>query len=335
MKKTDQNLKEYDICPRIDVNYNREVLYYEDIKVFLKKFKDDFKNSNCVACSSKLHYHLMEKDGFDYRKCTECETVYISPRPEPEALKWWYSKSRQIKHSAKILEKTKDKRLLIYKDRVEKILSRINGNIKTVLEIGCSSGIFLDFFRSVKPEFKFAGIDASKDAIKIAREKKLNCKNISIEEFAKKTNTKYDLILAFEVLEHLNNPLNTLKFIYRLLSRESFLYFTVPNYLAYDFLEIGDIYRNLAGPAHLNYFNPYSIKKLLKRAGFKGIRVFCDGILDTSIVQNYHSEKKKVQYGFWKYIYDNKDRYSEFLKEFQSLLQKYILSGNMTVIAKK
>ena len=71
-RKYVQRLKEYDIRPKIELNYNREILYYEDIKVFLKKFKDDFKDTDCLACSSKSHHHLMEKDGFHYRKCIEC-----------------------------------------------------------------------------------------------------------------------------------------------------------------------------------------------------------------------------------------------------------------------
>lgn len=28
----------------------------------------------------------MQKDGFDYRECAECETVFISPRPGAEDL---------------------------------------------------------------------------------------------------------------------------------------------------------------------------------------------------------------------------------------------------------
>jgi len=109
----------------------------------------------------------------------------------------------------------------------------------------------------------------------------------------------------------------------------------MPNYISYDFLQIGEVYRNFFGPSHLNYYNPDSITLFLKRAGFGGIRCFSDGFLDTSIVGNYHRDKKKMQDGFWKYVYDNMNKYPNFLIDFQKLLQKYKFSGNMTVLAVK
>ena len=120
-----------------------------------------------------------------------------------------------------------------------------------------------------------------------------------------------------------------------MLSANGAVYLTMPNYLAYDFLEVGEIYRNLLGPAHLNYFNPRSIARLLERAGFRDAHVYCDGVLDTSIMANYHREKRKVLTGFWKHIYDRDEEYAEFLDEFQDLLRKYRLSGNMTVVARR
>ena len=86
---------------------------------------------------------------------------------------------------------------------------------------------------------------------------------------------------------------------------------------------------------NLNYYNPLSITKLFKHEGYSQIETFCDGILDTALVGNYHLDKRKMLQGFWKYIYDNRKEYSDFLIDFQKLLQKYRLSGNMTVIASK
>jgi hypothetical protein len=52
-------------------------------------------------------------------------------------------------------------------------------------------------------------------------------------------------------------------------------------------------------------------------------------------VGNYHSDKKRILEGFWRYIYENREKYSNFLIDYQKLLQKYKLSGNMTVVAGK
>ena len=149
-----------------------------------------------------------------------------------------------------------------------------------------------------------------------------------------KPNRKFDVIMAFEVLEHLPDPQKSVKNIFDTLNENGTFYGTLPNYHGYDFLEIGQIYRNLFGPTHLNYFNPKSLEMFFKRNGFKEIEIMTDGVLDTALVENYYKSKKVVLSDFWKMIYDN-NNYQDFLSEFQSLLSKHKLSGNMTFIARK
>ena len=182
---------------------------------------------------------------------------------------------------------------------------------------------------------KIIGIDISDEAVALAKEKAVNCLHFSAEEFAGKRTEQYDLVLAFEVLEHVFDPFSLIKSLLELLEKGGKIHMTIPNYLSYDFLQVGDAYRNFFGPSHLNYYNPFSIMKLLEGGGYSCIEIFCDGILDASIAGNYHSDKKKIQDGFWKYVYDNKGRYSDFLIDFQKLLQKHKLSGNTTIVATK
>jgi 2-polyprenyl-3-methyl-5-hydroxy-6-metoxy-1,4-benzoquinol methylase len=328
-------LREEEIRSRLDINYNREFLYYKDLPLFFEKFKKSFQSVDCVACKSENHYILTEKDGFSFKKCDKCQTVFISPRPEPEALDWWYGHSEHIKHSQEILRKTADKRQMIYDDRIDKLFSRTHNSVKSVLEIGCGTGNFLKLIKTRKPELKVTGVDLSPEAVELAKEKGIDCFNVSAEAFAKENSGSYDLILAFEVLEHVFDPFSLIRALVRLLEKKGTICMTMPNYLSYDFLHLGDVYKNFFGPDHLNYYNQFSIKTLLEQGGCDHIEIFCDGILDTAIVANYHSDKKKMSEGFWKYIYDNKDEYSSFLVDYQKLLQKYKLSGNMTVVARK
>ena len=39
---------------------------------------------DCPSCSSKSNYSFT-KDGFDFKECPNCLTLYVSPRPEYEA----------------------------------------------------------------------------------------------------------------------------------------------------------------------------------------------------------------------------------------------------------
>jgi len=199
-------LKEEDIRPQLDVNYNREVLYYKDLRTFLKKFKNSFQDVDCVSCKSKNYYVISKKDGFRFNKCQECGTIFISPRPTPSALKWWYRNAKHVKHSNEILEKTAEKRKIINEDRIKKLFRRIIRSIESMLEIGCGNGIFLSLIKQLKPNLKITGIDLNPNAIELARKKDLNCFNFSAEEFVKDIADKYDLVVAFEVFEHIFNP---------------------------------------------------------------------------------------------------------------------------------
>lgn len=330
-------INEYDIRPEKLLNYNREILYHDDIKNFNKRFDKKFKVlKKCPACGTKNFYKLFEKDTFSFQNCTKCATLFVSPRPNNQQLSWWYTNSEQAKHANMILELTQEKRKELYKIRVDKFLARIKEfKPKNILEFGCGNGITIELLKQRDSTLNITGIDLSPSAIESCEKKGIQCELSDIANFSKKySDKKFDTVISFEVLEHLPQPFAVLKSIYDVLTPKGTLYMTMPNFLAYDFLELGAIYRNLVVPAHLNYFNPQAIEMMLKRAGFNSVQVFSDGLLDTSIVKNYSEQKKTHLSDFWKMIYSH-NQYDDFLDDFQQLLCKYKLSGNMTILAIK
>jgi 2-polyprenyl-3-methyl-5-hydroxy-6-metoxy-1,4-benzoquinol methylase len=85
--------------------------------------------------------------------------------------------------------------------RMNQFLNLIDG--KKVLDYGCGNGGFL---KLIKPHSKLNdGIEIQSDVVKI-----LNDNNINVLTNIKDTNTKYDVITAFHVIEHLINPIEHL-----------------------------------------------------------------------------------------------------------------------------
>lgn len=98
------------------------------------------------------------------------------------------------------------------------------------LDIGLGGGnLCLDL---AKAGFKGEGIDISDEAIRIAKLKLKNYNNqvfIHNQDLFTKTETeKYDLISAFEVLEHIENDTAAIKKIYSLLKKGGYLILSVP-----------------------------------------------------------------------------------------------------------
>ena len=91
-------------------------------------------------------------------------------------------------------------------DNIYKFIPKKNFIFNKILELGCGTGNFTNFFLFFKPS-EILGIDSSKNMIEIAKNKhknkKLIFKHINISNF--KSNNKYDLIYSlFHVFEFPN-----------------------------------------------------------------------------------------------------------------------------------
>lgn len=75
------------------------------------------------------------------------------------------------------------------------------------------------------------GIDVSRYAIDIAKKRlpEASFKTGNIEESLPYQENFFDVVLANDLLEHLENPIMALKNIYRVLKKDGILYITTPN----------------------------------------------------------------------------------------------------------
>lgn len=135
------------------------------------------------------------------------------------------------------------------------------------IEVGCGDGFNLKEFS--KMGLNGIGVDISKEAIKIAKSRKL--KNIRlIEEDFLKLNIKTNLIFMLSVLEHIKDDISFLKKANDLLEDNGILVIAVPaNSKAYGFADIN------AG--HYRRYDRDEIKKKLESGGFKINEVFSFG----------------------------------------------------------
>lgn len=83
-------------------------------------------------------------------------------------------------------------------------------NKKNILDIGCGAGILSE--KLSLHGGMVTGIDISKKLINIAQQHsqknklQINYQHSNIENFIKKNDKKFDILICTEVLEHLNNP---------------------------------------------------------------------------------------------------------------------------------
>ncbi len=54
---------------------------------------EKFVNIECPVCPNRESKVHLKKNGFTYKQCLSCHTVFCSPRPSPEQLDYLYKES--------------------------------------------------------------------------------------------------------------------------------------------------------------------------------------------------------------------------------------------------
>ena len=301
----------------------------DDCHLFYSKYKSKLVKRNCPVCKS----NLLKETGrfhntFTIMSCKRCMTEFVNPSPSIECLNDYYANgaSNQLIRdllSSRAKSKKSDN---IFEDRIavlDKHVRSFNKKKVRILEIGCNSGFFLE---KVREEFKDRvvcfGLDLDPEASKTAREKGLDVKCGNIETHIFHSKEKFDIIMHFELIEHLIDPTSfLLSCREHLESENSYMIFTTPNSLGLDQQAICYNFNNrmiahsIFPPMHLNSFNTINISYLLLSNGFSIDSIATPGRLDVDII-NVHSEFDTIPYPF--------DRLTTISSDMKSIVQDLI-----------
>ncbi len=157
----------------------------------------------------------------------------------------------------------------------EDILPLIPDSVKTVLEIGCGAGKTGEYLKNNKNCF-VAGVEINSEAVQEASQVLDEVIEGNIEDielpFIEKS---FDCILFADVLEHLVNPLATLKKSLQFLKSNGSIIASIPNVqyfgLVHHLIEGNWTYQDegILDRTHLRFFTLKEIKKLFKDAGLE------------------------------------------------------------------
>ncbi|MDO8610070.1 MAG: class I SAM-dependent methyltransferase [bacterium] len=113
-------------------------------------------------------------------------------------------------------------------ERFDKVTQLISNNM-SMLDVGCGKGEFLNYLKEKKKDVILSGIDLSDiaiDFIKTRLEGTFKVGNINnISEYF---TDKFDVIVCFETLEHLDDPVLFIREVRKVLKKDGFLIITTP-----------------------------------------------------------------------------------------------------------
>lgn len=134
---------------------------------------------------------------------------------------------------------------------------------RRALDLGCGVGAALHL--SKKAGWSACGQDISENALRVAREV-FGCVTFSesIEQLAAR-GERFELVTAFNLIEHLPEPLSYLKTVCQLMADGGYLGLVVPNYDSYAMRRTHN--SEWLPPFHLNFFTLDTLQRTLGRAG--------------------------------------------------------------------
>lgn len=162
-----------------------------------------------------------------------------------------------------------------------------------ILDVGCSTGEFLTQFKG--NNWERYGIEPNKTDWQIAKKKgglKVYQKQLLDCHFPRKF---FEVITLWHVLEHLYNPKETMIEIKRILKNDGLLILSTPNTSGLGYKIAGKNWFHYDARHHCYLYNLTSLTTLLKKTGFKIIKInypFLEYLLDL-----FHSiMKSKVRH---------------------------------------
>ncbi|MFT8344008.1 MAG: class I SAM-dependent methyltransferase [Clostridium beijerinckii] len=270
----------------------------DDVKLIETKIRnlntDEIKVYNCAKCGVHFLYPYFTEE--------ELQSFYNGSYRKEYTEADYYSEQKIREFFNKSISEAKERM-----KRIERYL-----DIKDViLEIGCSSGYFLNTLQDKVKSVNCTEWDEGNANY-------CNSLGINVRKNIEDFNYKFDKIFMFHVLEHIKNPINFLIRLKDYMQDDGILFIEVPNnedvlLNAYNITEFRDFYYQ---SAHLWYFNRKSLAYTLNKAGYE-----CEIIniqrYDISNHINWLKNKRPGGQNMFDSIFDDKLKcaYNETLKK--------------------
>jgi len=234
---------------------------------------------SCYLCNNttEIEYEFPDTKAGSYNmlKCRNCGFLRIDPVPSQKVLNSLYVENR---FSDKRLEYevfsspllTSLKKNIVVKPLINKLRSQFRDKVNpTLLDIGCSTGWITSCSRDAG--FNVLGLEANRTAAEFGRDKYgLEILEGYIEDLD--LNMKFDSVTMFHILEHLTDPVVTLKMVNKHLRENGKILIVVPNAASLGVRIFGRNY-NWNIPDHISFFSPVTVSDLLNKAGFRVLSI--------------------------------------------------------------
>jgi SAM-dependent methyltransferase len=287
----------------------------------------------CPFCKEGLRHRVVETvwdapESAVYQ-CDACGLVFLHPTMSPDEEKAFYEAefSRYMKLRGGPGETVPEEHFARNRGEAERRLLNLKPYLRSdmrVLELGSSTGFLLSVLRSRVSSV--TGIEPNRLYAAHARSLKLEtCLDLSDVE-----GRKYDLVLAYYVLEHLRDPVTYLERIRAALNSGGLLALEVPNVddALVSLYRVKSFDRFYWQKAHYFYYSYRTLRMVLEQAGFGPVQMIPEHRYDFSNHIHWLSRGEPGGLGKYSHIFD-----AEFDRKYAERLKRHWLCDTVFAVA--
>lgn len=263
----------------------------------------------CPACGATVLKPMMacvdysvSKELFTIQVCESCTLRFTNPRPSLAEIGRYYETEEYISHTdaaAPGLINRMYRRVRSYTLRRKRALIESFLPKGSMLDIGCGTGDFAGAMQ--KAGWQVVAVEPDVDAAALARGKN----NIEVydEAWLRETETQFDFISMWHVLEHVHGLEERFKQLGKLVRAGGFLVIAVPNPESVDAAHYGTAWAAWDVPRHLYHFPPQMLRERVEKEGFKAVKTKImpfDPFYISLLTERHTQGKDRLLLGFWK-----------------------------------
>lgn len=246
--------------------------------------------------------HSVSGEEFQLIYNEELDMLETFPQPKAEKLSDYYESEDYISHTdtkRNLLEYVYHSVRKIALKKKLKLINSFNSETKSLLDIGCGTGDFLE--TALNANWTITGIEPNAQARTIANSKTNNA--VFQTEYLHQLNpNSFDVITLWHVLEHLPDLEHQIKLVKSLLKPNGTLVIAVPNYKSYDAQHYKNFWAAYDVPRHLWHFSKTAISELVKKENMKLVQtlpMMFDAYYVSLLSEKYKSGWMNPFKAFW------------------------------------
>ncbi|MEE9276764.1 MAG: class I SAM-dependent methyltransferase [bacterium] len=327
-------MKEYEIRPKATFDEFLEISLREADRLFPDK--SAFVEIRCPACDSPDSRPEFSKCGFGYKCCPACGSLFMSPRPRPEAMDAYYRDSEAMSHWARVFYKETE---AVRREQILRPRAGLAGEWAEKLglrgpfvDVGSGFGVLLEEVRDLRVFEKVIGVEPSAELAALCRKRGFEILERKAEEVGDRE-VEAVFATSFEVIEHVFDPAEFLGAIRRLLRPGGVVLFTTLTISGFDMLELWAESKSIFPPHHVNLMSTRGIRKMVERSGLELLDLSTPGQLDVDIVRNMLEGNPGLPVS--RFAREISGASEEIREGFQEFLRENLLSSHVRVVARR